>query len=108
MDEHEKSQFESMKQELALFQLNELKRNNELGKQINSVAKDYIFSNADLVNRIKVLEEARQIQRSLNVKFENGLALQEAQKEAPTGTPFRKETNKVQAAEAPKKWSFWR
>src|SRR3990167_11215537 len=45
------------------------KRIGELGKQVDRFAKDYIFSNVDLVNRIKVLEEARQKQISLNSTF---------------------------------------
>lgn len=64
----------SMSQELALFQMNELERNNALEKRIKELeaTSNYqLLKNTigELVNKIKTLEEARQRQIQLNSTF---------------------------------------
>ena len=79
MNEQEiKDKIESISSELALFQLNELKRSNELEKRIGELEKQISeFQSAhtgserlgDLEDRVKVLEESRQRQIALNSTF---------------------------------------
>ena|SRR3990167_2458764 len=62
----------------------------------------------ELENRIKVLEDARQVQRQLNAKFESGLAPQEVRKE-PTKIPVKEVKAETKDSAQPKSiWSFWK
>jgi len=68
MDEKQQQQFESMKQELALLQLNYLKRFDDLEKSIKSI---YIgFERiTNLENRIETLESVRSRQIQINTQL---------------------------------------
>ena|SRR3990167_3001383 len=94
MNETEKQQFEAVKQELALFQINQLKRNEEIKlivaeEQRRTRARGDNYT--ELEAKVKTLEDARTRQIVLNATF----AIK-AESYKPTVK-----------AQPKKKWKFW-
>jgi len=80
-------ELQGMKQELALFQINTLKKLGELDKIIGEFQQAHtgLERLGTLEDRVKVLEEARKRQIDINARL---LSPQEARKE-PTKVPIK-------------------